>query len=98
MDGRQSVGASEGDEGGYGGVGGGKVGELKGATAESACGVLARGEEGDDGLTGGVVGEGVIEEGEGVEDPVTDPWATGVQGAKACVVGFDSCKCTAYFL
>ena len=54
------------------------MGHLAGAAAEPAVGVLAEGEELDD-VVGEVRGQGLAEEGQGVDDPVAEPASGGVE-------------------
>lgn len=46
--------------------------------------MLTVGEKGDEGGSIGGGGEGLIEEGEAMEDPIADPGSASIQGAETC--------------
>mmetsp|Transcript_44522 Transcript_44522/g.112650 ORF Transcript_44522/g.112650 Transcript_44522/m.112650 type:complete len:205 (+) Transcript_44522:585-1199(+) len=86
--GSKSLRAANGQERSDSGVGGGQVGQLAGAAAKAASGVLAGGEEGDDvGLRRAAAtlptAKGGLQQCQAVQRPVADPGAARVQRHKA---------------
>jgi hypothetical protein len=78
-DGGKRVRPPEGHQGAHGSVGRCQVGQLVGTAAVAAGGVLAGVEKGDERGAGRASGQRMAEDGQGVEDPIADPGAAGVE-------------------